>query len=89
MGLPLALLTQAVRVAGELDDMGLMSKAVKQGQGQSFIAKNLGRGSSGRGKLEIGGDDQGNPFIEGGAELEEQLCAKRRERNKAKFIKNQ
>lgn len=88
VGLPFALLPQAVRVAGELDDMGLMGKAVKQGQGQAFIAKNLGRGPSGRGKLEIGGDDQGNPFIEGGAELEEQLCAERRKRNKAEFIKD-
>lgn len=73
LGLPLALLTQAVRIAGELDDMGLMGKAVKQGQGQAFIAKNLGP----IGKLEIGCDDQGNPFIEGGAKLEEQLGAER------------
>lgn len=53
--------------------MSLVGQAVQQRQGEALIAKDLGRVPSGRGKLEIGRNDEGHQFIQGGAELEHQL----------------
>lgn len=48
-----------------------MSEAIQEGGGKAFITKDLGPIS----KMEVGGDNQGDFFIQSGAELEDELCA--------------
>ena len=75
MRLPLHALPKTVRLADELQDVSLTRQAVQQGSGQPLIAEDLGP----VGKAQVGGDDHSHPFVEGGAKLEDQLCAGGRE----------
>ena len=61
-----------------------MSQAVQEGGGEAFITKDLGPIS----KMEVGGDDESDFFIQGGAELEDELCAGGREGDEAEFIQD-
>jgi len=61
-----------------------MRQTIEQGSGQAFIAKDLRPIR----KLEIGRDDQRDPFIQRRTKLKQQLRADRREWDEAQFIQD-
>ena len=64
-------LTEAIGFADEFEDMGAMGQAIQEGGREAFITKDLRPFS----KMEVGGDDESDFFMQGGAELKEELCA--------------
>ena len=67
-----------------LQDVTAVSEAVEHGTGQPFVAEHLNPIAEGQ----IGGDDERDAFVQGGAELEEEWCAGLREGHVAKFVEN-
>ena len=61
-----------------------MRETIEQGGSQAFIPKDLRPIR----KLEIGRDDQRDPFIQRRAKLKQQLRADRREWDEAQFIQD-
>ena len=64
-------LTEAIGFADEFEDMGAMGQAIQEGGREAFITKDLRPFS----KMEVGGDDESDFFMQGGAELKDELCA--------------
>ncbi len=79
-----AVRAEAIGLAEQFDDMGMVRESVEQGCGQTFIAKDLDP----IGELEIGGDNQGQAFVERRAEGEQRLGANRREGDEAELIQH-
>lgn len=77
-------LPEAVGLADEFDDVGLVGQPIQEGQGQFFITKDLSPIT----KLEIGGHDQRDPLVQGGTELEDQMSAEIGEGDEAQLIQN-
>ena len=82
MSLPLHAFTKAIRLAEKFEDRGTVSEAIEQGCGKLFVVKNLGPIP----KAQIGGDQERDPFVEGGAQLEDELCAILGQGDEAEFI---
>jgi hypothetical protein len=76
--------TKAIGLAAKFKNMGMISEPVNEGRGQAFITKDLRP----VGKSEIGGNDEGNLFVEGRAELKVQLRPGGGERNETQFIQD-
>ncbi len=64
--------------------MGAMGQAIQEGGREAFMTKDLRPFS----KMEVGGDDESDFFMQGGAELKDELCAGGWEGDKAEFIQN-
>jgi len=62
----------------------MVRNAVEQGGGEAFVSQHLNPVS----ELEIGGQDQGQAFIDLRAEREQSVCAAGRKGDKAKFVEH-
>jgi hypothetical protein len=62
-------LTQPKRLADEFQEMRAIREPLQQGRRPTFVAKDLGP----IGNAHMGGDDQGHPFVQGRAELQQQM----------------
>ena len=62
-----------------------MSEAIEEGTSQLFIVENLGPVS----KTEIGGNDQGDAFVESRTELKNELSALSAEGDETKLVDNE
>jgi hypothetical protein len=77
-------MAKAEGVTAELQDMRLKGEPVQEPGGQPFVPQYLNPVAEG----EIGGNDERDPFMQSGTELEEELCASRGEGYIAKLIQN-
>lgn len=84
LGLPLYTLAEAVRLAGELQDVRPMREPVEQGSSETLVAEDLCPVS----EAQVGGDNHGHALVKGRAELEDQLRASGRERNEAQLVQD-
>ena len=75
---------ETIGLAEQFNDVRMMREAVKQGRGQTFIAKDLHP----IGEFEIGSNDQSESFIKFRAEGKECLCAILGEGDETEFIQN-
>ena len=80
----LLLVAETIRLATELKDVSMIGQAVNEGSGEALVAEDLGP----VGKGEIGGDDHCYLFMEGRAELKQELGTGRREGNKPQFVQD-
>ena len=78
-------LAKAERLPKKFENMCAVGQPVEQGSCQMFFPHHRIPVP----KFEIGGNDQSTSFVEGRAELEEQMSALTAERNEAKFIQDQ
>jgi hypothetical protein len=77
-------LTKAERLAKKFEDMRAVREPVQQGGRQMFLPHH----ALPIAKFQVGGDDHGDPLVEGRAELEEEVGSFSAERNKAELIQN-
>ena len=70
------------KLADEFQDGGSIREPIQPGRGQAFVAKDLGP----LGKAPMGGEDQGHPFVEGRAELKQQMRPGGSERDEAQLV---
>lgn len=77
-------LSKTIRLTDKLDDVGLVSEPVQESEGQLFIAKNVGPIS----KVEIGGDNERDPFVQSRTELKDEMRPEIGEGNEAQLIQN-
>jgi len=82
--LPLSALSETIRFAEQLHNLGMVSETIEQGSGQAFVAKDLHP----IGKFEVGGDDQSEAFVQFRAEGKQGLRAVGGEGDKAQLIQN-
>ena len=76
---------EPVTVAVELEDVNVVSEAVEQCAGQAFGGEHAGPFI----ERQIAGDDDRAAFVTLAEGLEQQLCARRRERDIAQFVDDQ
>jgi len=84
IGLLLQPLAKPEGLTDEFEDVGLESEAVEESTGQLFAAEDLGPIGEG----EVGGDNQGDPLVQGGAKLEHQLGTEGGKGDEAQFIEH-
>ena len=76
---------EAVAVAVHLQDVDVVGEAVQQGTGEAFRAKHFGPLVEG----EVGGDQDGSPFVALAEDIEEEFRAGGGQGDEAQFVDDQ
>jgi hypothetical protein len=77
-------MAKSERIAQKFEDVAAKGETVEQAAGETFIAQYLYPITEGQ----VGGDDERNPLMQGGTELEEQLGADGREGHITKLVED-